>query len=396
MFWENFKLALDAMRTSKLRTALSLLGIVIGVGAVVAILNLGSSVTENITGSLAQGGSDIISVYPTPNERTKGVFDIQFSDTLMNSTDGIQTISPVMSSRATLRTKENTATSSMLGCESTYFDTQNITFDTGRGFTAQQNIDSNQVVVLGSDIAKTLFPESSAVGKNVTFIMGDDGIMHTFEVIGVLDEKEQSYTMSYNNSVYIPLNTYSRRLINNKVVSTYIIKLKSGYDTEVVSDQINKFMDSIVGSDGYETFSPAMIAKMASQVTASLSLFLAAIAGISLLVGGIGIMNIMLVSVAERTKEIGIRKALGASPSVIRGQFIVEALTLTLVGGILGIIFGCILSYAVVNIAGWTLKLSYNSFIIAVGFSMIVGIFFGWYPAMMASRLDPIEALNYE
>jgi putative ABC transport system permease protein len=115
-----------------------------------------------------------------------------------------------------------------------------------------------------------------------------------------------------------------------------------------------------------------------------------------LLVGGIGIMNIMLVSVAERTKEIGIRKALGASPSVIRGQFIVEALTLTLVGGILGIIFGCILSYAVVNIAGWTLKLSYNSFIIAVGFSMIVGIFFGWYPAMMASRLDPIEALNYE
>ena len=135
---------------------------------------------------------------------------------------------------------------------------------------------------------------------------------------------------------------------------------------------------------------------MAEQITGTFSSFLALIAAISLLVGGIGIMNIMLVSVAERTKEIGVRKALGASPNVIRGQFLVEALTLTVLGGLLGIALGSLISYAATNMLDWSLHLSYTSFILAMGFSMFVGIFFGWYPAMKASRLDPIEALNYE
>ncbi|HHT80264.1 MAG TPA: FtsX-like permease family protein, partial [Spirochaetales bacterium] len=155
-------------------------------------------------------------------------------------------------------------------------------------------------------------------------------------------------------------------------------------------------LDSLVGTDGYSLFSPASLAEMATEITSTFSAFLAAIAAISLLVGGIGIMNIMLVSVAERTKEIGIRKALGASPNVIRGQFISEALTLTILGGIMGIILGAALSYAVTNLMDWSLHLSYASFILAMGFSMFVGVFFGWYPAMKASKLDPIEALNYE
>ena len=135
---------------------------------------------------------------------------------------------------------------------------------------------------------------------------------------------------------------------------------------------------------------------MADQVTGTFTSFLAAIAAISLLVGGIGIMNIMLVSVAERTREIGIRKALGASPKVIRGQFLVEAITLTIIGGILGIGFGIFISYAIVNVVGWNLSFSYGAIILSLGFSMFVGIFFGWYPAAKASRLDPIEALSYE
>lgn len=396
MFWENIKLALDAMRTSKLRTALSLLGIVIGVGAVVAILNLGASATDNITGSLAQGGSDIISIYPNPNERTQDIFNIQFGKTLRESTPGIEYISPVMNSQGDFRSKDAHTSSNYLGVESTYFDTQNLTYSEGEGFSSKENIDANQVIVLGNDLAKKLFPNGSPVGKNITLLIGKEGSMTTFKVIGVLNQKEQSYTMSYNNSAFIPFNTFTRKIFKIKSVTTYIVKLKSGYDTAKVSDQLNRFLDSIVGSDGYYSFSPAMIANMASQITKTLSLFLAAIAGISLLVGGIGIMNIMLVSVAERTKEIGIRKALGASPSVIRGQFIVEAITLTLVGGLIGIVFGSGISYAVTNIAGWTLKLSYMSFAIAVGFSMLVGIFFGWYPAKTASKLDPIEALNYE
>jgi putative ABC transport system permease protein len=396
MFWENIKLALEEMRISKLRTALSLLGIIIGVGAVVAILNLGASVTDNITGSLDQGGADIITVYNTGNTRTSSIFDIQFADTIRLSSDGIESVSPVMQNTAIFRSKDKNLGKSFYCVESTYFATQRMEFTEGKGFTSKQSIDADQLVVLGSKVALDLFPEGDALGSKITLILGEDGLMHSFDVVGVLKEKEQSFTMSYNNSVFIPLNVYSQKLINDKVVSSYVAKLKPGYNTLKVSESLNKFMDSTVGSSNYESFSSAIIADIATQVTGALSIFLAAIAGISLLVGGIGIMNIMLVSVAERTKEIGIRKALGANPSTIRGQFLVEAITLTLVGGLIGILFGIGLSYAIVNIAGWTLKLSLNSFLIAFGFSMFVGVFFGWYPAKQAAALDPIEALNYE
>lgn len=396
MFWENVKLALEEMRTSKLRTALSLLGIIIGVGAVVAILNLGASVTSNITGSLDQGGADVITIYNTGNTRTEDIFNLQFADTIRTSVEGIDSVSPVMQNSAIFRSKDKNVGKNFYCVESTYFGTQRLEFEEGIGFTPKQSIDAEPLIVLGSKVATDLFPDGDAVGGKLTLILGDDGLMHTFKVVGVLKEKEQSFTMSYNNAVYIPLNVYSKKLVNDKVVSSYVAKLKPSYDTLKVSDNLNKFLDSTVGSSNYQSFSSAMIANIASQVTGALSIFLAAIAGISLLVGGIGIMNIMLVSVAERTKEIGVRKALGANPSTIRGQFLVEAITLTLVGGLIGILFGIGLSYAIVNIAGWTLQLSLNSFIIAFGFSMFVGVFFGWYPAKQASALDPIEALNYE
>jgi len=395
MFWENIKLALSAMRSSKMRTALSLLGIVIGVGAVVAILNLGDSATANITESLNAGGTDIIQIWTNPNERTEEVFTSEFSNTIKNSVEGIDSVMPTMMYSASIRANQKNIGAQIMGTETKYFDAQQLSFKQGSAYTSMQNINYDEVAVLGSEIAQDLFNVENPIGQKINFILRS-GMVKTYEIVGVLEEKEQSFTMSFNDSVYIPFNTFTTKLINNDVVSSYIVKTNKDYNTITVSDNINKFLDTSVGNDSYNSFSPAMITTMASQVTATLSLFLAAIAGISLLVGGIGIMNIMLVSVAERTKEIGIRKALGASPSVIRGQFIVEAVTLTLIGGFLGILFGSFISLAVTNIAGWTLSLSTNSFIVAVGFSMFVGIFFGWYPAMTASRLDPIEALNYE
>lgn len=395
MFWENIKLALSAMKSSKMRTALSLLGIVIGVGAVVAILNLGDSASENISKSINAGGTDIVTIWTQPNERTEDVFDSEFAQTIKNSVDGIDKVIPQMMSSAAIRANQKSVGSQIMGTETSYFDAQKLEFDRGSSYTISQNINHKEVVVLGSAIAQELFEVENPIGKRVNFIM-KSGIVKSYEVVGVLKEKEQSFTMSFNNSAFIPFNTFITKLEHVKVVSSYVVKTNKNYNTISVSDNINKFLDTSVGNDSYDSFSPAMITTMANEVTATLSLFLAAIAGISLLVGGIGIMNIMLVSVAERTKEIGVRKALGASPSIIRGQFIVEAVTLTLIGGFLGILFGSFISYAVTNIAGWTLTLSYKSFIVAVGFSMFVGIFFGWYPAMTASRLDPIEALNYE
>ncbi|MCY1151010.1 MAG: ABC transporter permease [Sphaerochaetaceae bacterium] len=395
MFWENVKLALSAMKSSKMRTALSLLGIVIGVGAVVAILNLGDSASQNITKSLNAGGTDIITIWTQPDERTEDVFTSEFGNTLKNSVEGIDSVIPQMMSSGAIRSNKKSVGAQIMGTESLYFSAQNLSFDKGKAYTLEQNINNKEVVVIGYNIAQELFENENPIGKRVNFIL-QSGAVKSYEVVGVLAKKEQSYTMSFDNSVFIPFNTFTTKLVNNDVVSSYVVKTNKNYDTIEVSDNLNRFLDTSVGNDSYQSFSPAMITTMANEVTATLSLFLAAIAGISLLVGGIGIMNIMLVSVAERTKEIGIRKALGASPSVIRGQFIVEAVTLTLLGGFLGIIFGSFISLAVTNLAGWTLTLSYKSFIVAVGFSMFVGIFFGWYPAMTASKLDPIEALNYE
>ncbi len=395
MFWENIKLALSAMRSSKMRTALSLLGIVIGVGAVVAILNLGDSASANITKSLNSGGTDIVTIWTQPNERTEDIFTSEFAQTIKNSVEGIDSVLPQMVSQSGIRANKKLLGVQIMGTESSYFNIQKLEFDKGSSYNLSQNIDAKEVVVLGSGIAKELFDQENPIGKNVSLILQEDSIKN-YEVVGVLKEKEQAFSMNFNYTIFIPFNTFTTKLINADVVSAYIVKTKAGFDTIKVSDDINRFLDTSVGNDSYSSFSSAMIATMANEVTATLSLFLAAIAGISLLVGGIGIMNIMLVSVAERTKEIGIRKALGASPSVIRGQFIVEAVTLTLIGGFLGILFGSLISYAVTNLAGWTLTLSYKSFIVAVGFSMFVGVFFGWYPAMTASKLDPIEALNYE
>lgn len=179
-------------------------------------------------------------------------------------------------------------------------------------------------------------------------------------------------------------------------MSSYTCKVYDGVDATVVSDNIENYLNDLVGSDYFMVMSAASLVEMSQEVMNTLSTFLAAIAAISLLVGGIGIMNIMLVSVAERTREIGIRKALGASPGVIMGQFLVEALTLTIIGGLIGLLIGSLISYAIVNLAGWSLYFSYSAVVLSIGFSMFVGVFFGWYPAAKASKLDPIESLSYE
>jgi putative ABC transport system permease protein len=393
MVVENIKLAFSAMRGSKLRTALSLLGIIIGVASVVAILTIGDSASKSITESIAVGGLDLVTIYPSSGQRTTGVFTEDFSTTLMQNVSGIEIILPQNNSSGQVRNGKENISATVTGVASSYGEVLNLEYAEGAFFTDLENINRRQVVVLGSAIAEELFPEGNALGQYVSIFRTQ---AKSYLVVGVLEEKDATYNLSYDNGVFIPYNTYQQRFRNTTSVGSYVIKVAKGYETIAVSDEITEFLDDLVGTDGYNLFSPATLAEMANEITGTFSAFLAAIAAISLLVGGIGIMNIMLVSVAERTKEIGIRKALGASPNIIRGQFITEALTLTIIGGILGILIGSFLSLAVTNIMKWSLHLSYSSFILAMGFSMFVGVFFGWYPAMKASKLDPIEALNYE
>ncbi len=249
------------------------------------------------------------------------------------------------------------------------------------------------MVVLGSTVAEELFPGGDALGKYISIFRNQ---AKSYQVIGVMNPKDASFNLQFNNAVYIPYNTYSQRFIKPSNVGSYVVRVADGADALEVSDNITTYLDTSIGSDAYRLFSPASLADMAEQITSTFSSFLAAIAAISLLVGGIGIMNIMLVSVAERTREIGVRKAMGASPWTIMGQFITEAIVLTFTGGLIGIGLGTLLSWFVANLVGWSLYISYSSYIFAAGFSTLVGVFFGWYPAMKASKLDPIEALNYE
>jgi putative ABC transport system permease protein len=393
MIFENIKLAFSAMRGSKLRTALSLLGIVIGVASVVAILTIGDSASKSITESIAVGGLDLVTVYPASEQRTTGTFTEDFSNTLMKNIEGIEIILPQNNSNAQVRNGQENISATVTGVPSSYGSVLKLEYDEGSFFTDLDNINRRQVVVLGKDIADELFPDGNALGQYVSIFRNQ---AKSYLVSGVLSAKDATFNLSYDGSVFIPYNTYQQRFRNTTSVGSYVMKVSEGFDTIAVSDKVTEFLDDLVSTDGYTLFSPATLAEMANEITGTFSAFLAAIAAISLLVGGIGIMNIMLVSVAERTKEIGIRKALGASPNVIRGQFISEAITLTLIGGVLGILLGSFLSLAVTNVMKWSLHLSYSSFILAMGFSMFVGVFFGWYPAMKASKLDPIEALNYE
>ena len=389
MFLENLKLAFNSMFTNKMRTFLSLLGIVIGVGSVVTIMNLGESVKRSITDSMNIGGVDEVSVIPTG---ANAVFSEEFAYTFQDNVLGIESVSIYVNTNATLRNGQETKNAQVYGVTSNYFDSsEDILY--GDFFTRENNLHRDQVVVLGYDLAQDLFPGGDAVGSYVSIFRNQS---KQYRVVGVLDDTSGSISTNTNNYAFIPFNTFDQRLKKVNAVSQYTIKIKEGYNATDVATDIKSYLSTVASSNDYYVSSAQELVNMTESVTGYLTTFLAAIAAISLLVGGIGIMNIMLVTVVERTREIGIRKALGATPKRIRSQFLVEATVLSIFGGVIGIIFGVVVSYVVASAAGWTLYFSIGAIVLSLAFSSAVGIFFGWYPAAKAAALDPIEALAYE
>lgn len=392
MVRENIRMAIASMAGSRLRTFLSLLGIMIGVASVVAILNLGRSVTESMSSSFEVGGLDTISIMPRGAARETMIFTEEFAYSLMSEIDGIREVLPVVSSAANVRNGQEISEGVMIqGVTSDYFASNSLEADDGAFFSAIDNINRRQVAVIGPELADELFPGENPVGKYISVFRHQ---AKSFQVIGVLRERDEAQGTSYNYTLFIPYNTYVQRFRRTDQVGTYVVKTAEGYDATDVADDIEEYLDEIAGSDYYRIFSPATIKEMADSVMSTFSMFLAAIAAISLVVGGLGIMNIMLVSVVERTGEIGIRKALGATPGAIRSQFLVESVTLSLSGGLLGLVIGTVLSMAAVNIAGWPLYISPGAILVSLAFSLAIGIFFGWYPAAKAARLEPMEALQ--
>jgi ABC-type antimicrobial peptide transport system permease subunit len=398
MFWENIRMALREFAGNRMRTFLSLLGIVIGIGSVISITTLGQSATASVQKQVAQGGLETIMVFPGRDaaKEVRRLFTVELGERLKSEVQGVREVTPLVQAGYFLKHGRDTyENGTVLGVQASFPGIYSYQSAAG-AFLSEEDVQKRRsVVVLGAEIAAALFPEGQALDQYVRIYR--KGVARSFKVVGVMEAKTGTMGMDFDGSAYIPYETYSSRLERLENVQRYAIGTVPGVDVLKVSEKVDEFFTRLTGNeDSFRVMSPSTIAEMFTNVTKTLNLFLTGVAAISLVVGGIGIMNIMLVSVAERTKEIGIRKALGAAPRAIRGQFLTEAVTLTLVGGLVGMALGTALSFLATALLKWTFAPQAASYALAVACSSAVGIFFGLYPAARAARLQPVEALSFE
>jgi len=395
MFFENIKLSFKDFSGNKLRTFLSILGIVIGVASIITITTLGRSATVSIQKQVATMGLETINIFARGNDsESRRKFTPELAGKIKENVEGVKDVIPVNRSTMRLQRGRNTYQADVTAVSASFTNVFDYEIGDGKFITDADNSRRKSVVVLGAEAAERLFPDGDALGKYIRIYRKQ---AKSFRVVGVMKAKTRTMGMDFDTSVYVPRKTYNQRLKRITYVRNYVIGTKKGGDVLSISKKIEDYLFKLTGDEeSYRVISPATIASIYTGITNTLNLFLTGIAAISLIVGGIGIMNIMLVSVAERTKEIGIRKALGATPKVIRGQFLVEAVTLTLFGGLIGIALGVGLSYVITLFLKWLFAPKFSAFLLAVLFSSAVGIFFGLYPAIQASRLQPVEALTYE
>ncbi len=408
---DSMRVAGRALNANKMRSSLTMLGIIIGVTAVIALLSIGQGVQQTVTEQIQSAGSNLLFVLPVEvgaggaSEFTRSLTDedVEAIADPRNVPDAAA-VAPMMqgSGQVTYRSEETRTT--IAGVSPEYERVRNAELAFGR-FLSSQDVDRrSRVAVLGSEAAEELFNDSAyPVGQTVKINR------IPFRVIGVLEEKGVGFMGSEDGYIFVPISTAQARLFPQQrnlagqfeVTFIYVQVLsedRMNAATEDINDLLRRTHDISFGSeDDFSVINQADLVDIMAEVTGVLTLFLGAIAAISLLVGGIGIMNIMLVSVTERTREIGIRKAVGAKRRDILLQFLVEAMVLSLLGGAVGILLGYGVSQGVSRLSeDLVTVVSMNSVLLASTFSIIVGVVFGMYPALRAARLNPIDALRYE
>jgi len=395
-----FRLALSRLGTGKVRTALTMLGIIIGVASVVALVSVAQGATKGISDRLQSLGTNLVTVSPgaTRTGATRGASGSATTLTLDDANalaglDGVQAIAPQLTTSKLVIAGTQNETARVIGTTPGYLEVFAYQMWTGI-FLNQASVDHNlRVAVIGSTTADNLGLTETAVGSTI-YVGG-----LPFELVGITQPKGGA--ANADDQVMIPLSTAHELFVGSNSVSSIGISATSQDAIDAVSAEITSTLDqrhgiSSTGTADFTITTQAQLLGTVSSVSDVLTLLLAGIASISLFVGGIGIMNIMLVSVRERTREIGIRKAIGARGRDILAQFLVEALVLSLAGGVIGIGFGVVASFAIGTYAGWGFLFNPLTVVISVVFSLMVGVVFGVWPASQAARLDPVVALRYE
>lgn len=404
-FFESIRVSLRALRANKLRSILTMLGIIIGVAAVIAMVGIGNGATASVTSQIQGLGSNLLII--TPGQANSGgvkggagsLNSLSMTDIpkIQNAGPAVKAVAPVSGKNVQVVYGAGNTSTNMNGTTADYAEIRNVNMDRGR-FLTKQDVDSYaRVAVVGPTVVQNLMGDSSAqiVGKIIKL----NNV--PFQVIGVTASQGSSGFTNNDDMILVPITTAQERLIGNKYLRTIFVEASTSDMMQTAQDEITTALERahhIQASkpDDFSIMNQADILSTMQGVTQTLTMLLGGIAAISLLVGGIGIMNIMLVSVTERTREIGIRKAIGAKGRDILLQFLIEAVVLSILGGGIGIALGAAGS----NLVGKALKLaasvSWASVLMAFGFSAMIGIIFGVFPARKAAAMDPIEALRYE
>ena len=404
LFSESFQMALTSLYANKMRSLLTMLGIIIGVAAVIALVSVGMGVRSNVTNSIASLGSNMLIISPGSSNRggvrgaAGSMQTLKYDDAkaIKDKIKNIDYVSPSVSSSYQIVYGNNNWKTSVQGVTAEFMSIRSLTIGYGSFITADDMNKRNRVAVIGTTVASNLFAKENPVGKNIRINN------QPFKVIGLLESKGQSSVgQDQDDVIYIPLTTAQERMLGITYVQSINVQVSSQEKMEQVQAEIENLLRSrhhiLAGKDDdFNVRNLTSLMETVNQSTSMLTLLLGAIAGISLIVGGIGIMNIMMVSVTERTREIGIRKALGATFMNIMTQFLIESMVIGIIGGTIGIIVGCGVSQIIAKVGNFTTVITITPIIISFIFSVGIGLFFGIYPARKAAKLDPIEALRYE
>jgi putative ABC transport system permease protein len=401
LIWDLFKMALRSLIANKLRSFLTALGIVIGVASVISMISIGEGARKQTLETIAKFGTNIISVKPgqkkTRHVSTGKVTTLILEDAyaIDEHVDLITGVAPQIYQSAQLKYANKNSNSTVRGTTSDYPRLANFEIKKGRFFNKEETRGSKRICILGATVVKNLFEKVDPIGQFIK-VDGDN-----FLVIGTTEPKGALSWWDPDDQIFVPITTAQKRLFGQKHVQSIDIQVENIDELETVKESITKLLrrrhNTREGkeSDFYVSNSSQWLNSW-GDAAKTFTFLLGGIAAISLMVGGIGIMNIMLVSVTERTREIGIRKAIGAKKREILEQFLIESILISFMGGGIGVVLGVGISKAVSKMGGWDTVISLQSILLAFGFSVAVGVFFGYYPANKASNLNPIEALRYE